>query len=553
MGTSDTNNSENADSVYTSKDTVYPWRELSHYGDIGGRIGKGSYSKVYELGNIYAVKIFREDDNDEITEIAICRKLRGASNIMQVIDVGYKDGKPYMVMPLAESTLTNIIKFDQMTFDDKLLCSYQIAKAVEYIHNLGILHRDIKPDNILVNVIDGDYETKLGDFGLSKDNVHGELRSYNDAYSLYYRAPEVLWEGMYSYPADIWALGCTIGDIFKGGILLNGMAISGNDHPCVIDQSICILGYLGYPNKKECPGIHYWDVVSESPRVKNGVFRKKPFPVSTNIQEFLDRILVYNPSKRMTASEIVRSDLFSPLCSAGTASESMSILDRLIKYQEYAKAYQGIHRDSRNKIIDWIVESCYKFKLSMTTIAHAIHIYDSFISLLPSDTIIGNYQKYAAMCIYIAALFHESNVPIFPYDYESITICNREDFNDAIYQILKGTDFKLYTSTEMDINRAYTCAHEIHNTGLSEFLVLCSYRTSLPFSYSPLSISNACLHMASIINGLSLCVEVESGIIKHFLIELEELEGTPISHMMHDELKSSIQSIIDTYKTLTLT
>lgn len=92
----------------------------------------------------------------------------------------------------------------------------EILRGVEYLHSLGIIHRDIKPSNILLfNGEDDNFISKINDFGMS---VRSPIVS-GEAYTSFYCPPEVWGGGEYSSSADIWALGCTLFELYHGEIL----------------------------------------------------------------------------------------------------------------------------------------------------------------------------------------------------------------------------------------------------------------------------------------------------------------------------------------------
>merc|ERR1719382_2071170 len=116
-----------------------------------------------------------------------------------------------------------------------------MSRACAYIHAVGICHRDIKPQNILVN--GRSHELKICDFGSAKLLVKGEP---NVAYicSRYYRAPELIFESSsYTTSIDVWSLGCVIAELFLGTPLFQGG--SG------VDQLVEIIKVLGAPTKEE--------------------------------------------------------------------------------------------------------------------------------------------------------------------------------------------------------------------------------------------------------------------------------------------------------------
>jgi glycogen synthase kinase 3 beta len=119
--------------------------------------------------------------------------------------------------------------------------SYQLLRALAYIHSMGICHRDIKPSNLLVDP--KTHNLKLADFGSAKRLVSGD---FNCSYitSRHYRAPELIFGATgYSHAIDIWSAGCTIAELFLGEPLFQGE--SG------IDQLVEIIKVLGTPTRDQ--------------------------------------------------------------------------------------------------------------------------------------------------------------------------------------------------------------------------------------------------------------------------------------------------------------
>ena len=128
-----------------------------------------------------------------------------------------------------------------MPVDEVRMYVYQICRALHNIHDLGVCHRDIKPQNLLVDA--EKHELKLCDFGSAKQLRPGEP---NISYicSRYYRAPELIFGATdYTTRIDMWSVGCVMAELFLGMPLFPGE--SG------VDQLVEIIKVLGTPTRDE--------------------------------------------------------------------------------------------------------------------------------------------------------------------------------------------------------------------------------------------------------------------------------------------------------------
>uniref|UniRef100_A0A915A5Y6 Protein kinase domain-containing protein n=1 Tax=Parascaris univalens TaxID=6257 RepID=A0A915A5Y6_PARUN len=182
---------------------------------------------------------------------------------------------------------------------------YQICEALCYCHQRGILHRDLKPQNLLVN---SEGVVKLADFGLARA-VRIPLRVYtHEIVTLWYRAPELLLGcQQYSMAIDIWSLGCIFAEMATKKPLFQGDS--------EIDQIFRIFRIMTTPTEKTWEGISQlpdynpafpiWRVDTLA-SILNGCMSHK----AVNL---LRRMLVYNPAKRISAVEVLTDSYFDDL------------------------------------------------------------------------------------------------------------------------------------------------------------------------------------------------------------------------------------------------
>ena len=284
-------------------------------------LGKGAFGIVYKARNentnqIISIKRVYQDRRYQNRELEILKQLNH-HNAVRLIDFFYTKGDKgeddvflNCVMDYISNTLSRELRINyknKTQFDAFLvkIYSYQIIKLLQYIHSIGICHRDIKTQNILI-----DKETnklEICDFGSAKKLIPGKTST---AYicSRYYRAPELIFGATeYTNQIDVWSAGCVIAELILGRPLFPGESSS--------DQLVEIIKVLGTPTKE--------DIISMNPQYKEHKFPDiKPTPWdkvfrNRNIPDyFLDlisKLLVYNPEKRLTPKEASEHKFFEEL------------------------------------------------------------------------------------------------------------------------------------------------------------------------------------------------------------------------------------------------
>ena len=196
------------------------------------KLGEGTYGIVYKAqdkrtGDIVALKRIRLDNENEgvpctaIREISLLKELRHP-NIVRLYDVMHQEKKLTLVFEYLDSDLkkfidTNNGQLDAMTVKRMML---QLLRGVAYLHSRRVLHRDLKPQNLLINKR---AELKIADFGLAR--TYGvPVRSYSsEVVTLWYRAPDVLLGSkQYTSSIDIWSVGCIFAEMVTGAPLFTG-------------------------------------------------------------------------------------------------------------------------------------------------------------------------------------------------------------------------------------------------------------------------------------------------------------------------------------------
>lgn len=203
------------------------------------------------------------------------------------------------------------------------LYMYQLFRSLAYIHSLGICHRDIKPQNLLLNHETG--TLKLCDFGSAKILVKGEP---NVSYicSRYYRAPELIFGAAdYSTAIDVWSAGCVLAEMLLGQPLFPGD--SG------VNQLVEIIRVLGTPSREQiqCMNSNYTDF--KFPQWKtvpwDKVYRAYTLPEAIEITE---QLLIYMPGERVTPINAMRHRFFDELCVEGASLPNGGPLPELFNF-----------------------------------------------------------------------------------------------------------------------------------------------------------------------------------------------------------------------------
>lgn len=204
---------------------------------------------------VVALKKIRLESEDEgvpltaIREILLLKEMRD-NNIVRLYDIVHLDlHKLYLVFEFLDLDLKKYMELIPagvgLGADMVKRFMNQLVKGIKYCHSHRVLHRDLKPQNLLINAKG---ELKLGDFGLARAFGIPFNTFSNEVVTLWYRAPDVLLGSkLYTTLIDIWLAGCIFAEMCTGKPLFPGTA---ND-----DQLIKIFRLMGTPNERTWPGV----------------------------------------------------------------------------------------------------------------------------------------------------------------------------------------------------------------------------------------------------------------------------------------------------------
>ncbi|OXB34552.1 cyclin-dependent kinase 1 [Cryptococcus neoformans] len=280
------------------------------------KVGEGTYGVVYKAkdintGNIVALKKIRLEAEDEgvpstsIREISLLKELSKDDNIVKLLDIVHSEAKLYLVFEFLDMDLKKYMdtigEKDGLGPDMVKKFSYQLVKGLYYCHGHRILHRDLKPQNLLINK-SGDL--KIGDFGLAR--AFGiPLRTYtHEVVTLWYRAPEVLLGSRhYSTAIDMWSVGCIVAEMATRQPLFPGDS--------EIDEIFRIFRVLGTPDEDVWPGVR------GLPDYKPTFPQWHPVELADVIKGFeadgidlIAQTLVYDPAHRISAKRALQHPYF---------------------------------------------------------------------------------------------------------------------------------------------------------------------------------------------------------------------------------------------------
>ncbi|KAF9258590.1 Pkinase-domain-containing protein [Marasmius fiardii PR-910] len=291
------------------------------------KLGEGTYATVYKgrsrtTNEIVALKEIHLDAEEgtpstAIREISLMKELKHV-NIVRLYDVIHTETKLVLIFEYCEQDLKKYMDQhgERGALDPNTVRSfmYQLLKGTAFCHENQVLHRDLKPQNLLIN---RKGELKLGDFGLARAFGVPVNTFSNEVVTLWYRAPDVLLGSRtYSTSIDVWSCGCIFAEMISGVPLFRG-----KDNQ---DQLLHIMRIIGTPTEQQ-----FKNIFKDNPEIQAKNFSRYPkmdlrqvLPkASLQAIDLLERLLKFDPAERISAAEALSHPYFT---ASSTSQYNMS-------------------------------------------------------------------------------------------------------------------------------------------------------------------------------------------------------------------------------------
>ncbi|XP_062247668.1 cyclin-dependent kinase 17-like isoform X6 [Platichthys flesus] len=280
------------------------------------KLGEGTYATVFKgrsklTDNLVALKEIRLEHEEgapctAIREVSLLKDLKHA-NIVTLHDIIHTDKCLTLVFEYLEKDLKQYMDDcgSIMSVHNVKIFLFQLLRGLAYCHRRKVLHRDLKPQNLLINEKG---ELKLADFGLARAKSVPTKTYSNEVVTLWYRPPDVLLGSTeYSTPIDMWGVGCIFYEMITGRPLFPGSTVE--------DELHLIFRILGTPTEETWPGI---TTSEEFKTYKFPQYRPEPLVnhaprIDNDGHDLLSMLLQFEAKKRVSAEDALKHSYFRSL------------------------------------------------------------------------------------------------------------------------------------------------------------------------------------------------------------------------------------------------
>ncbi|XP_015226923.1 PREDICTED: cyclin-dependent kinase 15-like [Cyprinodon variegatus] len=284
------------------------------------KLGEGAFASVYKgisriNGQLVALKVIRMKTEEgipftAIREASLLKHLKHA-NIVLLHDIIHTSETLTFVFEYVQTDLAQYMTQHPggLHSHNVRIFMFQLLRALSYIHSRRILHRDLKPHNLLISYLG---ELKLADFGLARSKSVPTQNFSSEVVTLWYRPPDVLLGSIdYSTALDMWGAGCIFIEMLQGSPAFPG----GSDE---LEQLQNIWTVFGVPSESSWPGISLlpnyrpeWFVHCKPKQFRN--IWKRLDQLSNKTEDLVQKILRLVPTERISAQEALLHPYFSIL------------------------------------------------------------------------------------------------------------------------------------------------------------------------------------------------------------------------------------------------